>query len=600
MKHVDFDIMLRDQKGTFFLSEEVAKFLFKQKEGVKFLYSREDYLISKKSSKFSPFNSPKFSLSHNLILSGKNQWHILDNSTRGKGGFGTVNGSKYKIMVTGDPNKKRYQAQVIPVNDVVKIQKPNDALPYKQLLQRAAKEALKQKKHGVKVAAVIGAGDKVITVVEDCGISLDNLLPFTPSNKYSFHYRLQVAARIASEMLLLQQNGVVHRDLKPANICYKNLEKELFFIIFIDFGLAEDADSKGNFNSSGTPCYMAPEVLMYDRSTYQSDMYALAAILGEIFGATHIMKYKEAANTRAELAYAPFCFDGLFTGYDVSEVDPFLLKDIKNLLLCLQSKKPGERPTINQVNKFLITLPARLDAYKTFNNNWADLVKHFEEFEVYHQYLNLLNTKHHLTRFTDNLFSEKNVRSDVFNRRMLLKRMVIYKEIAKFTLPASHYELSARLMKENRSVDIHDIDRPYPNLEQVIYLLEQENLKFKKALSSFHTYVKEVYDGEKLTKKFINTNSTGMRKIARILSDSNSPLEQLKQLHQLGQEKTARGLFYFFSHSKIFGRGRHENIEKLYQKLAKIDPEKEQEEYLAKTQLEEIAQFIQNTHSFTY
>ncbi|KTD56848.1 serine/threonine protein kinase [Legionella sainthelensi] len=593
MKYVDFDVVLRNQKGVLFLSEEVAKFLFKQKEGVKFLHS-------KKSSTFSPFNSPKFSFSHNLVLSAKNQWHIIDNATKGKGGFGSVNGSKHKIIVTYDVNKKRYQAQVIPVNDVVKIQKANEDLPYEPLLRRTIKEAIKQKNHGVKVVAVVGAEDKVITVVEDCGTSLDNLLPFIPSNKYSFLHRLHVAARIASEMLLLQQRGVVHRDLKPANICYKNLEKDQFLIIFIDFGLAEDADSQNNFHFSGTPYYMAPEVLMHARSTYQSDMYALAAILGEIFGATHIMKYKDLAKTRLELAHAPFCFDGLFTGYDVSDVDPFLLKDIKNLLLRLQSTTPGDRPTINQVNKFLVTLPARLDAYKIFNDHWAVLVKHFDEFEMYHKYLNLLNTKHHLTKFTDNLFSETNHRSDVFNRRMLLKRMAIYKEIAKFTLPASHYELSARLIKENRGVDINDIDRPYPNLEKVTYLLEQENLKFKKALVSFHTCTKEVYDGKTLTNKFINTNSTGMMKIAKILNEPNSPLEKLQQLQQLGQEKTERGLFYFFSHSKIFGKGRHENIEKLYQKLAKIDPENEQDEYLAKKQLEEITQFIQHTDSFTY
>lgn len=598
MKYVDFDVILRDQRDPIILNEEIAKFLFKQKEGVKFLDSR-DSLMSK-SLTFNLFNNPKFSLSHNLVLSGKNQWHIIENSTKGKGGFGSVNGSKYKILVTCDPSKKRYHAKVVPVNDVVKIQKPSKVLPYNTLLHRATKEAMKQRNHGVNVSAVVGAGDKVITIVEDCGISLDHLLPFLPSHKYSFAYRLQVAARMASEMLLLQQKGVVHRDLKPANICYKHLEKDQFLIIFIDFGLAEDADSKNNFNSSGTPYYMAPEVLLHERSTYQSDMYALAAILGEIFGATRILKYKELVHTRAELAQAPFCFDDLFTGYDVSEVDPLLLKDIKNLLLRLQSKKPGDRPTINQVNKFLITIPARLDAYKIFNDHWSVLVKRFMEFETYHQQMNLLNRRHHLSKFTDNLFSEKIPPSDLFNQRMLLKRLVIYKEISKLPMSVSHYELSERLIKENRGIDINDTDRPYPNLEKVIHLLEQENLKFKNALGGFNTCISEIWDGKKLTQKFMNTNSTGVMKIAQILSNESTPVEKLQQLQQLGYAKTQKGLFYFFSHSKIFGKGRHENVEKLYQKLAKIDPEKEQEEYLAKTQLEEIADFIQNTTSFTH
>ncbi|VEB38563.1 serine/threonine protein kinase [Legionella sainthelensi] len=221
-------------------------------------------------------------------------------------------------------------------------------------------------------------------------------------------------------------------------------------------------------------------------------------------------------------------------------------------MLRLQSTTPGDRPTINQVNKFLVTLPARLDAYKIFNDHWAVLVKHFDEFEMYHKYLNLLNTKHHLTKFTDNLFSETNHRSDVFNRRMLLKRMAIYKEIAKFTLPASHYELSARLIKENRGVDINDIDRPYPNLERVTYLLEQENLKFKKALVSFHTCTKEVYDGKTLTNKFINTNSTGMMKIAKILNEPNSPLEKITTTATIRPRKNRKRIILFFQSLQNF------------------------------------------------
>ncbi|MGL5742750.1 MAG: protein kinase [Legionella sp.] len=154
------------------------------------------------------------------MRSGSDQWHFIENKKKGDGGFGAVNGSKFKIIVTYNEEKKRYSAQLVSVNDVVKIQK-TDGEPYSEVLQRAKKEATNQRKHGVDVVAVVGTGYKVITVLEDCGISMDNLLPFTPSKDYSFQFRLEVAARVASEMLLLQQKGVVHRDLKPANICYK-------------------------------------------------------------------------------------------------------------------------------------------------------------------------------------------------------------------------------------------------------------------------------------------------------------------------------------------------------------------------------------------
>ncbi len=600
MKYIDFEVLWKNQKGPILLDEKVAKFLFNQKQGVNFLFSLLDSSISGKSSKLSVFQrSSKFIFSHNLVLSGQNQWHIID-KPKGKGGFGSVSESKYKIVVTYDSKKKSHQAQLVPVNDVVKIQTATEDTPYPELWKRTLREAARQKKHGVNVVSVVGTGDKVITILEDCGTSLDKILPFMPSCNYSFQFRLEVAARIASEMLLLQQKGVVHRDLKPANICYKKLGKDQFHIIFIDFGLAEDVNSKNNQKRSGTLSYMAPEVILGQGSTYQSDMYALAAILGEIFGASHILKYKELAITLPGLAKASYCLDGLFTGYDVSAIDPHLLEDIKTLLTWLQSRKPEDRPTIDQVNKFLITLPSRMDAYKNFNDKWAVMVKKFKEFEAYHQQMNLLKSKHYLLPFRLNSLNENNPLAHAFNRAMLQERATIYREISTFALPLSHYELSKRLIKENRRADFEDEDNPYPNLDKAIQMLQKENLKFEKAISSFNECVAMIMDGKKLTKKFINTNSTGMRKIANILNSSFSPLEQLEQLQQIGQLKTTAGFFYFFSHSKFFGKGRHENMEKLYQKLAQIDPEKEQTKYFAQTQLEEITQFIQSTTTFTH
>jgi hypothetical protein len=228
------------------------------------------------------------------------------------------------------------------------------------------------------------------------------------------------------------------------------------------------------------------------------------------------------------------------------------------------------------------------------------MVRHFEQFEAYHQHMNLLKRRHHLIQFKKNQIDENHPISNAFNRQMLQKRATIYQEISKFTAPASHFKLSEQLIKENRRADFDDVDRPYPNLEPVIQMMEQENMKFAKALRSFNEYVSVIMNGKQLSQKFIKTNSTGLYKIAEILSSKASPIEQLYQLQQIGRAKTEKGFFYFFSHSRFFGKGRHENVEKLYQKLAHIDPEKEQDNYFAKTQLEEIAQFIQHTTSFTH
>ncbi|MCW8417504.1 protein kinase [Fluoribacter dumoffii] len=603
MKYVDFNQLCKKTNAPIFLDKKIAKFLFKQREKVNFIVPFDtSSSICSSGSKLSLFKKdlPQFNFSHCLVLSGKDQWHIIESTQKGKGGFGAVNESKFKIVMTHEPRSKRYQAQVIPVKNVVKIQTPTLKLPYSELLLRAGREAQKQHNHGVNVVGVVGAGDKVITILDDCGISLDKILPFSPSHKYSFQFRLEVAARIACEMLLLQQKGVVHRDLKPANICYKEISKGQFLIIFIDFGLAEDIDSKNNLNCSGTLAYMAPEVLFGQGSSYQSDMYAFAAILGEIFGARNILKYKESATNLPDLANANYCLDGLFSDYDVSEIDPYLLEDIKILLQRLQRRKPEERPTIDHVNKFFITLPARMDAYKSFNERWAAMITHFKEFEEYHQQMKLLAAKHNLSPFRKNLFVDNQLQSHLFNQEMLKKRAEIYRAISTFTLPKSHYVLAKKLIKENRRADFEDQDNPYPDLEHVIRMLHNENMKFKEGIDSFKGCVQEIIKDKQLTAKFITTNSTGMKRIAHILSSTASPIEQLEQLKQIGQSKIAPGLFYFFSHSKVLGKGRHENIEKLYQKLAQINPEQNQTEYCAKTQLDELSEFIRSTPNFTH
>ena len=109
MKHIDFDALWSSSKQPIFLDEKVAKYLFKQNESVNFLPTLFDspFPVKLSKSKVSIFKKePKFTFSHSLVLSGKNQWHIVDNTRKGRGGFATVNESKYKIVVTHDAKKK--------------------------------------------------------------------------------------------------------------------------------------------------------------------------------------------------------------------------------------------------------------------------------------------------------------------------------------------------------------------------------------------------------------------------------------------------------------------------------------------------------------
>ena len=72
--------------------------------------------------------------------------------------------------------------------------------------------------------------------------------------------------------------GIAHRDVKLANV----MRAEGGRIVLMDFGLGHDATSPGQRGSerlSGTPLFMAPEVLRGAPETARSDIYSLGVVL---------------------------------------------------------------------------------------------------------------------------------------------------------------------------------------------------------------------------------------------------------------------------------------------------------------------------------
>jgi len=74
----------------------------------------------------------------------------------------------------------------------------------------------------------------------------------------------------------LHVNRIVHRDLKPENIVFD----QRGYLRITDFGIAKKIDWKGD--TSGTPGYMAPEVMCGKPHSYAADYYALGILTFEL------------------------------------------------------------------------------------------------------------------------------------------------------------------------------------------------------------------------------------------------------------------------------------------------------------------------------
>ena len=126
------------------------------------------------------------------------------------------------------------------------------------------------------------------------GRDLDSIFRDWDSTK-----RIKVVRDVLDIVGALHRIGVVHGDLKPANILITSAGEPQI----IDFGLARLMAEERPNTGSGTPAFMAPEVLHGGGPTSRSDVYALGGILWEaIHGAMEFDARDTDVDTMPSLA----------------------------------------------------------------------------------------------------------------------------------------------------------------------------------------------------------------------------------------------------------------------------------------------------------
>ena len=204
---------------------------------------------------------------HPEMMVGKMFGHFRLISPIGHGGMGQV----YRAL---DTSLQRYAAVKILKSGIADGSHPDES-EVDKLLQEAVSQARVTHPNVVTIYYVGKQdGDPFLAMEVVNGEPLSRRIR---SGNIEFSEISSFAQSLARALSISYEIGVIHGDIKPSNILLtKNGSPKLS-----DFGMARDVSDQ-SAAVGGTPNYIAPEVLVGEKPSLQSDVYSLGVTIFEM------------------------------------------------------------------------------------------------------------------------------------------------------------------------------------------------------------------------------------------------------------------------------------------------------------------------------